>query len=132
MMNRDQLRAARILLHLDQRELAEKASVAVVTVRRFEGGEAVGPTQVQSMRRAVEEAGAILISAGAPAGGGAMDAGVGLRRSQDLPEDTKARIARDDFGRRKAGVKPEGRSARARKRSTVDDDDAVTSPEGAT
>ncbi len=131
MMNRDQLRAARILLHLDQRELAEKASVAVVTVRRFEGGEAVGQSQVQSMRRAVEKAGAILISADGPVDGGAMEAGVGLCRREDLPEDTKARIARDDFGRRKAGAKPEGRSARARKRSIVDDA-VVAKPENAT
>ena len=121
MMNRDQLRAARILLHLDQRELAEKALVAVVTVRRFEGGEPVGATQVDSMRRAVEAAGAILIAAGGAVDGDAVEAGVALRRREDLPEETKGRIARDDFGRRKAGAKPEGRSARARRRGVGGD-----------
>jgi transcriptional regulator with XRE-family HTH domain len=105
MMTSDQLRAARILLHLDQRELAAKALVGVATVRRFEGGEEVGALQREAMRRAVEEAGAILLASGQDLGGRAIEAGVALVRREDLPRETRERLSSGDWGRRKRPAK---------------------------
>ncbi len=105
MMTSDQLRAARILLHLDQRELAAKALVGVATVRRFEGGEEVGALQREAMRRAVEEAGAILLASGQDLGGRAIEAGVALARREDLPRETQERLSSGDWGRRKRPAK---------------------------
>lgn len=100
-MTSDQLRAARILLRLDQRELARIALVGVSTVRRFEGGEEIGALQRDAMRRAIEEAGAILLAAGQDVGGRVIDAGVALRRRSELPEETRRRLSDADWGRRK-------------------------------
>ena len=115
MMNRDQLRAARVLLHLDQRELAVLAKVNVVTVRRFEGGEEIGSRHHDQIREAVEEAGAILFEAGCGVDGSAIQGGVALKTLAECSEATRERFARDDFGRRKTG-KPEGRAARSREK----------------
>lgn len=125
MMNRDQLRAARILLHLDQRELAALARVNVVTVRRLEGGEEVGRTEHDRIRDAVQEAGAILIEADGGLGGARIQRGVALRPLEDCSEATRERLARGDFGRRREGVQEGGRAARAREklsRKTAADD----------
>ncbi len=105
MMTSDQLRAARILLHLDQRELAAKALVGVATVRRFEGGEEIGALQREAMRRAVEEAGAILLASGQDLGGRAIEAGVALVRREDLPQETRERLSSGDWGRRRRPTK---------------------------
>jgi transcriptional regulator with XRE-family HTH domain len=63
----DQLRAARALLHLDQAELARRAHVSVATVRRLEamqGHERVRQVTFDSIRRALEQAGAEFIPEG--------------------------------------------------------------------
>jgi transcriptional regulator with XRE-family HTH domain len=63
----DQIRAARALLHLDQAELAERAKVSIVTVRRLEtkqGGERVAPATLARVRAALEQAGAEFIPGG--------------------------------------------------------------------
>ncbi len=101
MMTSDQLRAARILLHLDQRQLAAMALVGVSSVRRFEGGEEIGALQRDAMRRAIEEAGAILLASGQDVDGRAIEAGVALRRRGDLPEATRERLSNGEWGRRK-------------------------------
>lgn len=105
MMTSDQLRAARILLHLDQRDLAAMSLVGVATVRRFEGGEEIGALQREAIRRAIEDAGAILLAAGQDVGGRAIDAGVALRTRDDLPEATRDRISGGEWGRRKRPTK---------------------------
>lgn len=104
-MTSDQLRAARVLLHLDQRELAAKALVGLSTVRRFEGGEEIGALQREAMRRAIEAAGAILIASGQDLGGKAIEAGVALARREDLPEETRERLSSGEWGRRKRSSK---------------------------
>ena len=63
----DQLRAARALLRMEQGELAGRAHVSVVTIRRLEhpGGEdRVAPVTRDGVRSALEEAGAEFIPDG--------------------------------------------------------------------
>jgi len=63
----DQIRAARALLRLEQAELAERAKVSIVTIRRLEtkqGGERVAAATVARVRAALERAGAEFIPGG--------------------------------------------------------------------
>jgi transcriptional regulator with XRE-family HTH domain len=63
----EQIRAARALLRLEQAELAERAHVSVVTIRRLEGvdgNERVTPITVEGIRLALEQAGAEFIPDG--------------------------------------------------------------------
>jgi transcriptional regulator with XRE-family HTH domain len=60
MITREQLRAARALLHIEQAELARRAQVSVVTIRRIEAADVVtrvAPAKLEAVRRALEEAG---------------------------------------------------------------------------
>jgi transcriptional regulator with XRE-family HTH domain len=62
-----QIRAARALLRIEQSELAERAGVSVVTVRRLEaedGLERVAPATVGSVRSVLEQAGVEFIANG--------------------------------------------------------------------
>ncbi|MGH3165936.1 MAG: helix-turn-helix domain-containing protein [Trebonia sp.] len=63
----EQIRAARALLRLEQAELAERAHVSVVTIRRLEreqGSGRVVPGTRAGVRRVLEEAGAEFIPDG--------------------------------------------------------------------
>ena len=63
----EQLRAARALLRLEQAELAHRAHVSIVTIRRLEGAdgsERVAPVTLDGVRRALEQAGAEFIPDG--------------------------------------------------------------------
>jgi transcriptional regulator with XRE-family HTH domain len=63
----DQIRAARALLRMDQEELARRADVSVVTVRRLEAPEGLGkvaPGTVDEIQRALEAAGAEFVDRG--------------------------------------------------------------------
>ena len=63
----DQIRAARALLRMDQEELARRANVSVVTVRRLEapdGCSKVAPSTVQEIQQALEAAGAEFVERG--------------------------------------------------------------------
>ena len=61
----DQLRAARALLRLEQAELAERARVSVVTIRRIEAMRGrVASMTVDGVRRALEQAGAEFVPDG--------------------------------------------------------------------
>ncbi len=63
----DQIRAARALLRLDQAELAHRAHVSVVTIRRLEaadGGERVAGSTLDGIREVLEQAGAEFIPDG--------------------------------------------------------------------
>lgn len=60
----EQIRAARALLRLDQDEVARRAQVSVVTVRRLEAADSaapVAPATLENVRRALEQAGAEFI-----------------------------------------------------------------------
>lgn len=94
-LTRDQLRAARVLLHLRQDQLAEIATVGVATIRRFEGGKGIGPLHLDALRRAVEEAGAVLIHGDGDVDGTPRGLGVALRARGELPEATLTRIEAD-------------------------------------
>jgi transcriptional regulator with XRE-family HTH domain len=63
----EQIRAARVLLGLEQTELAKRARLSVVTIRRLERGQAtqrVAPGTIAGVRRVLEEAGAEFIPDG--------------------------------------------------------------------
>jgi len=80
----DQIRAARALLRLEQDELAERAKVSIVTVRRLEtkhGAERVAPSTLARLRAALELAGAEFIAGG-------------VRRRPVAQGDARARFAK--------------------------------------
>ena len=63
----DQVRAARALLRIEQAELARRARVSVVTIRRIEtitSRQRVAPVTFHGIQRALEEAGAEFIPDG--------------------------------------------------------------------
>lgn len=67
MITPEQIRAARALLRLEQRELAARAHVSVATLRRAEsehGMSAVAPSTFAQVRAALEEAGVEFIYGG--------------------------------------------------------------------
>ncbi len=73
MITAAQLRAARALLGIDQRELAQRCSLSLPTIQRMEGSEGVIRGNVDSLMKLVEAlsvAGIELISEGAPSSGG--------------------------------------------------------------
>ena len=68
MITAAQLRAARALAGLDQRELAERAGLSVPTIQRMEASEGVIRGNVDSLMKliaALDAAGVELINAGA-------------------------------------------------------------------
>jgi transcriptional regulator with XRE-family HTH domain len=78
----DQIRAARALLRMDQEDLARRANVSVVTVRRLEAPGGLGSVSlgtVEEVQRALEQAGAEFIERG-------------VRRRQRSPEEVEARV----------------------------------------
>ena len=94
----EQIRAARALLRLEQTELAERAQVSVVTIRRLEGSdgrERVQPATAEGVRQALEQAGAEFIPDGvrkrpvAPAGAASLFAdlrAISLRSAERLQD----------------------------------------------
>src|SRR5690242_4115370 len=63
----DQIRAARALLRMDQEELARRANVSVVTIRRSEAAGGMGQVGLgtfDEIRRALEAAGAEFVERG--------------------------------------------------------------------
>lgn len=92
-LTRDQLRAARALLHLNQIELAELARLGSATVRRYESGHNIDAPTLDALRRALEGAGALLIDGGTSVGGATVGIGVALFADAELPETTRRRIA---------------------------------------
>src|SRR5262245_18028408 len=73
MINAGQLRAARALLGIDQRELAQLATLSVPTIQRMEASQGVIRGNVESLMKlvvALEAAGLELIGEGAASQGG--------------------------------------------------------------
>ncbi len=67
MIQPEQVRAARALLRLEQDEVARRARVSVVTIRRLEaaqGMERVAPATLDAVRHILEQAGAEFIPDG--------------------------------------------------------------------
>lgn len=80
MITAAQLRAARALLGMDQRALAEASGLSLPTIQRMEASEEVIRGQVESLMKliaALETAGVELIGQGAVSAGGGR--GVRLR-----------------------------------------------------
>lgn len=63
-MRIEQCRSARALLNWSAADLAEAAGLGPVTVRRFESGQPVQSGSIDTMRRALEAAGILLIDEG--------------------------------------------------------------------
>ena len=82
MITAAQLRAARALLGIDQRELAQRCGLSLPTIQRMEASEGVIRGNVDSLVKLVDGlagAGIELISEGAPSSGGGR--GVRLKSS---------------------------------------------------
>lgn len=85
MITAAQLRAARALLGLDQRALAERCGLSVPTIQRMEASDGVIRGNVDSLMKlvgALDEAGIELIGDNAPSLGGGR--GVRLREPRAL------------------------------------------------
>ncbi len=110
----DQLRAARVLLHIQQKQLAALSRVSLSSIRRFEGGSGIGHLHVDALRRALVEAGVLFVDGtGAAEGVPAGAVGVVLRPTDELPETTRARISADRASARADPVETEvGEAAR--------------------
>lgn len=80
-MTAAEFKAARDLLGLSVATLAERSSVSVTTIRRFERGERVRGRHVATLRSAVEAAGARVVDAGLKVGGRVVEGGVVLVRA---------------------------------------------------
>lgn len=86
MMTAAQLRAARALLGLDQRQLAERAGVSVPTIQRMEASDGFVRGVVDTLTKvidALEREGVELIGDNAPSSGGGR--GVRLRSPAARP-----------------------------------------------
>jgi transcriptional regulator with XRE-family HTH domain len=73
MITAAQLRAARALLGIDQRELAQRCGLSLPTIQRMEASEGVIRGNVDSLMKlvgALADAGIELIGDGAPSSGG--------------------------------------------------------------
>jgi transcriptional regulator with XRE-family HTH domain len=82
MITANQLRAARALLNIDQRQIADMADLSVPTIQRMEASEGVIRANVDSLMKlvsALENAGIELINPGATSASGGR--GVRLREN---------------------------------------------------
>jgi transcriptional regulator with XRE-family HTH domain len=94
MITANQLRAARALLSIDQRQMAELADLSVPTIQRMEASDGVIRANVDSLMKlvsALESAGIELINPGAASATGGR--GVRLREHLTNPK-TKSKTAR--------------------------------------
>jgi len=92
MITANQLRAARALLNVDQREIADLADLSVPTIQRMEASEGVIRANVDSLMKlvsALENAGIELINPGAQSVSGGR--GVRLREHVVNLKTRKAR-----------------------------------------
>jgi transcriptional regulator with XRE-family HTH domain len=84
MITAAQIRAARALLSIDQRELAERSGLSLPTIQRMEGSDGVVRGNVNSLMKlvgALAEAGIELIGENAASNGGGR--GVRLKRAPE-------------------------------------------------
>jgi transcriptional regulator with XRE-family HTH domain len=89
MISAPQLRAARALLGIDQRQLADLAGLSVPTIQRMEASEGVIRGNVDSLMKltaALEKSGVELI----PEGGTSQGGGRGVRLKSPTPAGPQA------------------------------------------
>lgn len=101
MITAPQLRAARALLGIDQRKLAELSGLSVPTIQRMEASEAMIRGNVDSLMKligALEAAGIELIAEGAPS----PASGRGVRLKMDF---TPVRISGVESAEARSGVR---------------------------
>jgi len=87
MITANQLRAARALLNIDQRQMAELSDLSVPTIQRMEASDGVVRGNVDSLMKlvsALDGAGIELINPGAPSTAGGR--GVRLREHVTAPK----------------------------------------------
>lgn len=92
MITANQLRAARALLNIDQRQMAELASLSVPTIQRMEASDGVIRANVDSLMKlvsALEGAGIELINPAVPSLAGGR--GVRLREHVTKPKQNTVR-----------------------------------------
>ena len=92
MITANQLRAARALLNIDQRQTADLADFSVPTIQRMEASDGVIRANVDSLMKlvsALENAGIELINPGAPSPSGGR--GVRLREHVASPKTRNVR-----------------------------------------
>jgi len=90
MITSGQVRAARALLGIDQRMLAEKSGLSVPTIQRMEASEGTVRGNIESLTKlvdALEQAGIILIGEGGSSASGGR--GVRLREGSVAPDQTR-------------------------------------------
>jgi transcriptional regulator with XRE-family HTH domain len=100
MITANQLRAARALLNVDQRQIAELAHLSVPTIQRMEASEGVIRANVDSLMKlvsALEGAGIELINPGAPSASGGR--GVRLREHVASPKTRNVRQPKQSSSR---------------------------------
>ena len=107
-MSRNQLKAARMLLGLSQKDLASLSDVGVVSLRRYETGHDLGAQLLERLRDSLETAGVVLIDGGV-IGDREIGGGVALRPEHDLPPDTRARVDLLGTPNRSEVPRPRGR-----------------------
>ena len=89
MITAAQLRAARALVSMDQRKLADYAGLSLPTIQRMEASDGVIRGHVDSLMKlmgALEAAGVELLADGAASAGGGR--GVRLKQAAVAPEST--------------------------------------------
>lgn len=92
MITANQLRAARALLDIDQRQMAHLAELSVPTIQRMEASDGVIRANVDSLMKlvsALENAGIELINPGLPSSSGGR--GVRLRKHVANPKTRNVR-----------------------------------------
>jgi len=91
MISAAQLRAARALVSIDQRQLADLAGLSLPTIQRMEASDGVIRGNVDSLMKlmaALESAGVELLAEGATSAGGGR--GVRLKQTAAAPESATA------------------------------------------
>jgi transcriptional regulator with XRE-family HTH domain len=100
MITANQLRAARALLNIDQRQMADLADLSVPTIQRMEASDGVIRANVDSLMKlvsALEASGIELINPGAPSTSGGR--GVRLREHVATPKTRSVRQPRQASSR---------------------------------
>lgn len=87
MLTSEQIRAARAMLRMEQKELAERADVSLPSIKRLEGMEgeitSVRVVTLNAIKSALEAAGVTFIDAGAASAAG----GAGVRLTAPQAEE---------------------------------------------
>lgn len=114
-MTRNQLRAARALLVLQQEVLAKEAKVGITALRRFESGNGIAQESLEALQKVIEHQGVILVEPGTSVRG--VEAGEGVVLKVKLPAETQARLDAFKLTSEQAaeGLSPERRRSTGRR-----------------